>query len=64
MRVLNLNANLDLGEGSVGITAEYKRCGALLRADILKDWIYDLERLYEEAITDMRERGATSLVKE
>jgi hypothetical protein len=45
-----LNANYDTGEGSVSVTKEWMDLEPLLRADLLKDWMFDLNLMYETAL--------------
>lgn len=46
---LTLKANFDNGEGSIGNLDAWREHDALLRADILQDWIRDLQNEYELA---------------
>jgi hypothetical protein len=45
-----LNANYDTGEGSVSVTKSWSDLPPLLRADLLKDWMFDLNLMYENAL--------------
>ena len=49
-----LIADYENGEGKVRLGDEFKSQSALMRADILKDWIFELEERYAEARRDMR----------
>jgi len=40
------------GEGELRISTEFDNLNALLRADILKDWIHELESYYNEAVME------------
>jgi|TARA_Y100000310_G_scaffold202006_2_gene202095 hypothetical protein len=50
--VLTLRADLDSGEGDVPLTSKFDKLSPLMKADLLKDWIGELEVLYEEALYD------------
>jgi hypothetical protein len=50
---LILKADFVNGEGSVGNIDEWREHDALLRADILKDWIYDLQQEYDLAVKEL-----------
>ena len=52
MKQLRLHANYFNGEGCLKNVEEFKELDALLRADLLKDWIYDLNKLYEAAVKE------------
>ena len=52
MKQLRLHANYFSGEGCLKNVEEFKELDALLRADLLKDWIYDLNKLYEVAVEE------------
>lgn len=56
-----LNANFDTGEGSVSVTQEWKDLPALLRADLLKDWIFDLNLMYEHSVNQAFHNGQVTL---
>lgn len=46
---LTLKANFDEGTGSIGNLDAWRQHDALLRADLLQDWIHDLQKEYELA---------------
>lgn len=46
----NLRADYDAGDGSVHLTQEFCDMSPLFLADVLRDWIYELSLLYEQAI--------------
>ena len=49
-----LKANFDSGEGSIGNLEKFRAChDGLMRADLLKDWIYFLEQEYDLALEQM-----------
>lgn len=45
-----LNANYETGEGSVSVKQAWQDLPPLLRADLLKDWMFDLNLMYETAL--------------
>jgi len=47
--VIKLIADLDNGVGEIGNRIKFQELPALLRADILRDWIFLLEQEYEIA---------------
>jgi hypothetical protein len=49
---LTLKADFSNGEGSIGNVAEWRENEPLLRADILKDWIYELQQEYDLAVKE------------
>jgi hypothetical protein len=52
---ITLKANFNAGEGDIGNVLEFRYSNdPLMRADLLKDWIFLLEEEYEEALLDMR----------
>ena len=48
-----LKANLNDGMGHVGVNPEWDSYDAVLRVDLLQDWIADLEELREKARDDI-----------
>lgn len=46
-------ANFANGEGSIGNIEKFKTLDPLLRADLLKDWICELNELYDDAVKNM-----------
>lgn len=46
---ITLKADFDNGEGSIGNLDAWREHDALLRADLLKDWIRQLQAEYELA---------------
>lgn len=50
--IKGLRIEWECGEGEVKLTAEFARQNGLFRADVIKDWIGDLETLYSEALED------------
>ena len=55
---LTLRADFDSGEGSIGnIEAWRQEHSGLLRADILKDWLYELSIEYELAVSQIFDKS-------
>jgi hypothetical protein len=54
---LTLKANFETGEGDIGNIEKWSENEALLRADILKDWIYLLQVEYDVAHQEAFNRG-------
>lgn len=48
-----LKANINSGEGDVVFTEFFERLTPLMKADLLKDWLYDITEAYEEARLEM-----------
>ena len=48
--------NLDEGEAEFILTREFKQLDPLLKADILKDWIYDLKEVYNETLIELQKK--------
>jgi len=48
--MVKLVANYQTGEGKVINIPAFQKLDPLLQADLLKDWIYDLEILYGQAV--------------
>jgi hypothetical protein len=46
-----LKANWSDGSGDIGNLEEWRKHDCLLRADLLQDWIHDLEKEYQFALT-------------
>ena len=49
------------GEGEVAVSDDWQGSDALLRADVLKDWINHLTCLYSDALLDMGKPNATGV---
>lgn len=47
-----LKANFDAGEGEIGNLDEFRKHDTLMRLDLLKDWIYDLEQEYNKTFDE------------
>ena len=50
--LVTLTADLECGEGEVKLRTVFDELDGLTRADVLKDWIGELESLYDEALFD------------
>ena len=62
---VTLKASFETGEGTIGNLEAWREHGALLRADLLKDWIWLLQREYDIA-TDQEfnsGRNAVGMIK-
>ena len=53
-----LLANHDDGEGQVVLSVWFSHQPLLWQADVLKDWIGELEEKYKDTISYMREENA------
>jgi hypothetical protein len=51
-----LKANFYAGEGEIGNLDEFRKHDTLMRLDLLKDWIYDLEQEYNRTFEEHQER--------
>jgi hypothetical protein len=51
-KLLTFRADLDSGEGEIKSWPRFYELSPLMKADLLKDWKYDIERLYEEALIE------------
>ena len=58
---VRLRLNAWSGEGDIVVADGWEENEALWRADILKDWIYDLSELYSDALLDMGRKNATGV---
>lgn len=54
MKAPRLIADVEHGEGSLKFSDAWHSEDALLRADLLKDWLYDLNNEYNRALIDFR----------
>ena len=50
--LVTLTADLEYGEGDVKLRTVFEELDGLTRADVLKDWIGELEVLYDNALRD------------
>jgi hypothetical protein len=58
---VRLRSNWGTGEGDIKLKHEWDEIYPLWRADVLKDWIYELTSLYSEAMQDMGRPYETTL---
>ena len=54
--LVTLTADLECGEGEVKLRTVFDELDGLTRADVLKDWIGELESLYDEALSDLQSK--------
>ena len=54
--LVTLTADLECGEGEVKLRTMFDELDGLTRADVLKDWIGELESLYDEALSDLQSK--------
>jgi hypothetical protein len=52
-----IKINLDLVEASVVFTDEFNELDSLVRADLLKDMLRDIQTAYDIAVIDLREHS-------
>jgi hypothetical protein len=52
-RYIKIKINAGSGEAEASPTLEFSQESALWRSDVLRDLIYDLERLYDQALKDI-----------
>ena len=53
--MIKLVADCENGEGEIEFAEDYDDYSPLLRADIIRDWIYDLRKAYDEAIEELHD---------
>jgi len=58
---VRLRSCWETGEGELKISDEWNEIYPLWRADVLKDWIYELTGLYSEAMQEMGRPFETTL---
>lgn len=58
MKTPKLVANDYYGEGYIIVPDEWQQANPLLKADILKDWIYALESQYNSALVELKAQSA------
>lgn len=58
---VRLRSSCFAGEGELKISPEWDEIYPLWRADVLKDWIYELTYLYSEAMMEMGRPYETSI---
>ena len=47
---IKLDANVFTGEGEIKIMPHFEKMNTLWQLDVLKDWIYDLKKLYNKKV--------------
>lgn len=52
-----LVSDIDSGEGSVRWPANWHTMSALMRADLLKDWLHELTGRYNDAVSHLGDRA-------
>lgn len=60
-KTVRLRSSLFFGEGEVDLKPEWYELNPLLRADILRDWIYEMGCLYSDAMQEMGRPYETTL---
>ena len=58
---VRLRSCWETGEGKLKISDEWGEMNPLWRADVLKDWIYELTALYSEAMQEMGRPSETTI---
>lgn len=62
MRAGKLEANYSTGEGRVVFSSDFFDKGPSMRADILLDWMDQLNKLYDIALMEAYETNETQMV--
>ena len=47
---IKLDANIDTGEGEMRVMPHFEKMNTLWQLDVLEDWIYDLQKLYNKKV--------------
>ena len=47
---IKLDANIDAGEGEMRVMPHFEKMNTLWQLDVLEDWIYDLQKLYNKKV--------------
>ena len=47
---IKLDANIDTGEGEIRVMPHFEKMNTLWQIDVLEDWIYDLQKLYNKKV--------------
>ena len=58
MKIPRLIADEEVGEGYLIVPEKWQQIDPLLKADILKDWIYALENMYNSSLIEMKAQYA------
>ena len=53
MALLTFRADLDSGEGEIKVWPKFEEVDPLLQADLLRDWIEDLNKLYWDVVCEL-----------
>jgi hypothetical protein len=60
---IKLDANINTGEGEMRVMPHFEKMNTLWQLDVLKDWIWDLQNLYNKKV-DVWEKEMETLQKE
>ena len=60
---IKLDANIDTGEGEMRVMPHFEKMNTLWQLDVLKDWIWDLQNLYNKKV-DVWEKELKTLQEE
>ena len=60
---IKLDANIDTGEGEIRVMPHFEKMNTLWQLDVLKDWIWDLQNLYNKKV-DVWEKELKTLQEE
>ena len=47
---IKLDADIDTGEGEIRVMPHFEKMNTLWQIDVLRDWIYDLQVLYNSKV--------------
>ena len=47
---IKLAANIDAGEGEIKVMPHFEKMNTLWQLDVLRDWIWDLQNLYNDKV--------------
>jgi len=53
MALLTFRADLDSGEGEIKVWPKFEKLNPLLQADLLRDWVEDLNQLYDDTVCEL-----------
>ena len=59
---IKLDANIDAGEGEMRVMPHFEKMNTLWQLDVLKDWIWDLQELYNKKV-DIWEKEMEAIQK-
>jgi hypothetical protein len=57
--MITLKGDLMYGEGSIKVSSCFNEQDGLMKADLLKDWVHQLNDMYDEAIHQWRDEMKT-----